>query len=159
MLLGAQGVSNEAPRSFAPRSYEAQSSIRAKAVDRSYSLGAAMIYVYVLECKAPRTYYVGLTKYPRKRMLKHMRKACKFTREHGVKSIACVLPFETEEHAYLAENSITLALHSLGLNVAGGMWVEHRALLSSMSQLFNKALPKHDMRSNKKLLENHCMIL
>ena len=94
-----------------------------KPLDYKIIQGDAKYCVYVLECKTPEHYYVGITHNLAKRIRDHsLRRGARFTQIHGVKKLVKCIQCNNELDAKQLEKKITQPLiHSYGRNnVCGG---------------------------------------
>jgi predicted GIY-YIG superfamily endonuclease len=67
-----------------------------------------MYYVYVIECRTPDHYYIGLTQHFDERMGKHMcGTAARFTATHGFKKVISKQGYEWKEDAKDRERELT----------------------------------------------------
>lgn len=88
-----------------------------------------MYYVYVIECKTPDHYYIGLTRFFDRRIRRHMNgKAARFTRLHGFNQVVHMEHHRYEEDAKARESELTeYYIRRYGIeNVAGGGWSQVR---------------------------------
>ncbi len=79
--------------------------------------------VYVLKCKTPGHYYVGITDNLERRVRQHaMGRGAEFTRLHGFRSLLIFYTVGSEQQAKKVERTWTLRSRSLAVPVAGGGW-------------------------------------
>ena len=81
-----------------------------------------MYCVYMIECKTPNHYYIGLTRDYDKRIRNRMRgKGARFTQAHGFRKVIAVKYHESEKCAKECEKELTeqyIQIHGVE-NVAG----------------------------------------
>jgi len=81
-----------------------------------------MIYVYVIECKTPNHYYIGLTADYERRIRRHKEGGgARFVKVHGFKRVVRVEFYELYYYAKERELKLTeYFIHTYGIeNVAG----------------------------------------
>lgn len=83
-----------------------------------------MWFLYLIECRTPDHYYVGITTQPYRRQHRHERGiGAQFTFCHGVKSFELLETYPTLASALKAECELTKELREIDhFTVAGSIW-------------------------------------
>jgi predicted GIY-YIG superfamily endonuclease len=67
-------------------------------------------YVYLIECKTPEHYYIGLTQHLEYRLKQHAKgRGAQFTKHNGFKKVLRVIKCRNLEHAKFVEKNLTRA--------------------------------------------------
>lgn len=101
--------------------------------------------LYLIKCKTPNYFYVGITTDLKRRLTQHQcGDGAKFTKQHGVSGYKIIKEdIINERDALFAENNLVTILSKRGYWVSGGVWVMYNINNLAQRDVILMQIPQH----------------